>query len=129
MKCRLRLVSSLSVQEVVERILAADKHQVPFTKVSRHGDRFIAVTKLGPLRFEDRMRIANVEKSGESMRGMILKEGPWLVGTIRFAAISSPEGTVLGWEYDLRLPWLILNLPLAFTMNLGYRIGLSRLLR
>ena len=129
MRCRLRIVSSQSVQEVVERILAADKHQVPFTSVSRDGNGIIAVTKLGPLRLEDRMRIVNVEKSGESMRGTIFKEGPWLVGTIRFAAISGRDGSVLGWEYDLRLPWPILNLPLMIAMNLGYRIGLSRLLR
>lgn len=129
MKLRSRYRTSLTVAEATRRVLTMSEHRVPFTSVQQTESISVATTRLGPIRFEDRMRIVSVERSGPNLRALIMKEGPVLYGRINSVAIEGESGTIVGWEHDLHLPIRALTPVLGVVMEVGYRIGITRLLK
>lgn len=130
MMARFIIRSPLDVQEAVRRIVTAEEHRVPFTTVKRDGRRIVATTSVGPIRFDDTMVIADVDVREDHARGTIIKEGPVLLGTIRFAVTATEGGCVVGWDQNIRGGrWSILNPLLRAVMFAGYRISLGALLR
>ncbi|AZN30425.1 hypothetical protein EJO69_09000 [Flaviflexus salsibiostraticola] len=130
MRLTYRQWTRLSPAEALARITAMRDHAVPFTVIDQDGSSVTAITRIGPIRIEDNMEIRPIETSGTSARGSIVKTGPVLAGTLSFAAVETPHGTVIGWDQDLHfLPLRLLDPVLAIVMRVGYGIAFSRLLR
>lgn len=117
--------------------LRAHNRLVPLTTVSPAvaadelvvGSRFVGRTGVGPIRFDDLMRIEQLSFAPEA-RAVIVKEGRVLRGRVRVMATASARGSLVSWEQDVVLPWLPCALhPLAARMlAVGYRQVLTGLL-
>ena len=92
----------------------ADAESIQFTSASRRGvgTTFDCVTKVGPLKTVDKMAVVDwVEGSliGVQHTGLV-------VGTGRFELVAAgPARTEIVWTEDLRFPWYLGGVVVAFV--------------
>lgn len=130
------LRSHLPPREALLRVLDLRAHSrlIPLTVVTpavaadelHAGFRFVARTGVGPVAFEDAMRVDEIR--GASAR--IVKENRVILGTIHLQISPAPGGSLVHWHQQVRLPWLprFLQRPAAGVLRVGYRRILLRLL-
>ena len=92
----------------------ADAESIQFTSASRQGvgTTFDCVTKVGPLKTVDKMAVV------EWVEGRVIgvKHTGLVVGTGRFELASTGPGTSeIVWTEDLRFPWYLGGVVVAFV--------------
>lgn len=134
-----RLEAVCAPDEALRRVLDLRAHDrlVPLTRVTPAvpadeldvGSRFVGRTALGPVGFEDVMRIEQLTFAPEP-QAVIVKEGRLLRGRVRVTATPSTRGSLVTWEQEVVLPWLPrpLHRVAATVMQAGYRRVLAALL-
>ncbi|MCC2593755.1 hypothetical protein LKO27_10095 [Tessaracoccus sp. OS52] len=127
----------------IRRVLDLRRHSrvIPFTTVTPSvpadslspGTRFVARTSLGPVGFDDAMRVDTISLGDglPTASARISKESRAIRGSIRLLVSPTAAGSLVRWDQDVSLPWLpgFLQRPAASVLRLGYRQVLSRLLR
>ena len=106
---------------------------IPATEIrilNGHGDvgtQFIARTGLGPLAFDDRMMVTDID--AEAMRAGVVKTGPWLTGTAGYAVVDQAPGCVVQWSEDVVLPGVpgFLAPIITGASRVAFRLALRRL--
>ncbi len=81
-----------------------DAEAIRFTSEQRHGvgTRFVADTKVGPLRLSDPMEVTVWEEG----RSIGIRHGGVVTGTGRFSLDPNDDGsTRFAWEEELTFPW------------------------
>lgn len=128
----------LPPDEALRRVLDLRAHDriIPLTRVSPAmraeelsvGRRFVARTSLGPVGFDDPMRIEKL--SFEPAAATIVKLGRVIRGVVTVRVVPSGIGGVVRWKQTVQLPWLpvILQPVAARVLRVGYRGVLRRLL-
>lgn len=134
------LDSRLAPDEALRRVLDLRQHDriIPFTRVEPAlpadqlvaGTEFTARTGVGPLAFNDRMRVEQIAIGAAESGAVISKHAPVIGGTIRLTVTASGSGSRLLWRQRVLLPWLprFVQPVAARIIRLGYRRVLSRLL-
>lgn len=132
------LPTDLSPEDALRRVLDLRAHDriIPFTRVTPAmpadaltvGTRFVARTSLGPVGFDDPMRIEVLSFVPAS--ASIVKLGRAIRGVVSMHATASARGSVVQWEQSVHLPWLpgFLQPVAARVLETGYRRVLLRLL-
>lgn len=132
------LQATCTPDEALRRLLDLRAHNrhIPFTRVTPSvaadelspGSRFVGRTAVGPLGFDDPMRIESL--TFEPAAATIVKRGRVIRGDIRVTATPSPTGSAVRWEQSVHLPWLpgFLQTTAARVLSSGYRRVLVRLL-
>lgn len=137
------LRSDLPPAAVIRRVLDLRGHSrvIPFTTVApalaadqlEAGTRFSARTALGPLGFDDPMRVEAISlgEGTQTASARIVKEGRVIRGSILLLVTAEPGGAHVSWRQEVRLPWLpgLLQRPAALVIGLGYRRVIRRLLQ
>lgn len=131
------LQADCAPDEALRRLLDLRAHNrhIPFTRVTPSvaadelapGSRFVGRTAVGPLGFDDPMRIEAL--SLEPAAASIVKLGRAIRGVVRVTATPSVTGSVVRWEQSVHLPWLpeFLQPTAARVLRAGYRRVLGRL--
>lgn len=133
------LTRPMAAPELLDRVFDLARHdrEVPFTRVTpaagcpAAGDRFVAVTRLGPVRLVDEMVVEEWSQSGDgSALVRIRKEGSPLGGEI-VASVRPVDAdrSVLVWDQTVRvrrIPDVFVRLA-APLIALGYRTTMARI--
>ena len=143
-KFTIRLSSPRPAAATFARLLDWDAHSsaIPFTRL-RHvgqpalGQRFVARTGIGPLGFDDPMRVELLRPPAgdgpDDLPGVVevTKTGNVIAGRVRWTVAGAGEGSSVEWRQDLQVPWLprMLDPVVGLVGRLAYRTGLARLLR
>ncbi len=128
--------------EAIRRILDLREHSrvIPLTTVTpavaadelRVGSQFVARTGLGPVGFNDVMRVEELRLGDDSptASARISKHSRAIRGSIRLLVTPMPGGSFVRWHHEVQLPWLpgFLQRPAAQVLKLGYRSVLGQLL-
>lgn len=128
--------------EAIGRILDLRQHSrvIPLTTVTPSvaakslavGSRLVARTGLGRLGFDDVMLVEELSfgADGSAAGARISKHGRAIRGAIHLSVAPTPDGSLVRWHQEVRLPWLARALqPLAArVLKLGYRAVLGTLL-
>ncbi|GAA3870853.1 hypothetical protein [Tessaracoccus defluvii] len=132
------LRTDLPPDETLRRLLDLRAHDriIPLTHVSpalsadelTPGTLFVARTALGPLGFDDPMRIESLTFAPAA--ATIHKLGRAIAGDIDITVTPTDGGAVVRWEQSTKLPWLPARLQslAARILRCGYRRVLRRLL-
>lgn len=134
--------SPLAPDAALARILDLRQHDriIPFTGLAprmaadqlRPGSEFVARTAIGPVGFDDRMRVEAITLGADQPEAsaVISKHGRAIRGTIRLAITPTPTGSHVRWLQTVQLPWLprFAQAPAVRIIRLGYRRVLSQLL-
>lgn len=145
------LESALAAGAALRRVLDLREHDriIPFTRVRpavsadelTAGTEFVARTGLGPVGFDDVMRVEEIgfgdgggdaERDGDGVaRAIISKHAPAIRGTIRLTITPAVGGSHVRWEQEVLLPWLprFVQGLAARVVRAGYRRVLGQLLR
>lgn len=125
--------------EALRRVLDLRAHSrlIPLTTVTPAlsarelavGSRFVGRTAVGPVGFDDPMRIEELSFLPDA-EARISKQGRVIRGDVRVRATPSPTGSLVRWEQSVHLPWLpgLLQPMAARALQFGYRRVLVRLL-
>lgn len=124
----LERATSLSPAEAFARITDWESHRVPFTRIRRTAEGFIARTGVGPFGFDDPMQITRFEpphrvdlvKRGRIVRGWATIE---IISSPHPSAHSSAAGSIVRWREELSFPFLPVYLE-----RIAARIMLNHLL-
>ena len=120
------------------RLVELDAHTaaIPLTVVTpggarmREGLSFTGETRLGPVRFLDRMRVTRADPPSTSHPGQLVVEkfGP-VAGRVEATVEQVATGTIVVWRQSLTPAWLPRWLrPLAaHAARMAYGMGLRRL--
>lgn len=99
------------------------------------GAGFTGRTALGPLAFDDTMRVEQwVPPTGDDVgRAVVVKTGRLLGGRIHVEVAPTDAGARITWRQSVVLAWLpaplrLLEAPVARLAGPGYRLVLRRLL-
>lgn len=128
-----------------ERLWDLDRHTsvIPLTTVTpdppatalAEGAEFTGRTALGPVGFDDPMRVeAWTPPTGdEGGHALVVKTGRLIGGRIEVSVAPFAGGSRVVWRQEVRLPWLPSSLSavtrvVALAVHPGYRIVLRRLL-
>lgn len=134
----LELPADHAPDEALRRILDLRAHNrhIPLTRVTpavsaddlTPGFRFTGRTAVGPLGFDDPMRIERL--SFTPATASIAKLGRVIRGDVAVRVTPSPTGSLVRWEQSVHLPWLpgFLQPTAARVLRSGYRRVLARLL-
>lgn len=128
--------------EALRRVLDLHQHTriIPLTVVAPAltlddlvpGSQFVARTALGPVGFDDVMRVDELTLGEEipSARVGISKHGRAIRGTIVLTVMPTGDGSLVTWRQQVRLPWLpgVLQPLAARVLRVGYRAVLRKLL-
>lgn len=91
------------------------------------GTRFVARSGLGPLGFDDRMAVTELDVRTHSAR--VEKTGPWLTGTAGFTITDRPTGCDVAWTEDVLAPGIpAFAAPVVAALaRRAFRMALHRL--
>jgi len=132
------LRTDLPPDEALRRVLDLRAHDriIPLTRVTpampagalTAGTRFVARTSLGPVGFDDPMRIEKLSFVPAS--ATIVKLGRVIRGVVSVEVTSSAGACLVRWSQSVDLPWLpgVLQSAAARVLKAGYRRVLQRLL-
>ncbi|GAA4898541.1 hypothetical protein GCM10025789_15610 [Tessaracoccus lubricantis] len=129
-------------REALRRVLDLRQHSriIPFTSVSpaltldelAPGAEFIARTAVGPVGFDDVMRVDELTQGADfsAARVRISKHGRAIRGTILLTVMPIRDGSLVTWHQQVRLPWLpgFLQPLAARVIRAGYQAVLRKLL-
>lgn len=138
----IEVATPVTPDEALRRVLDLRAHDrvIPLTRVRpavpatdlHPGSSFVARTGVGPLGFDDPMRVEAVDEHGaaEPAGAVIVKEGHVIQGRIEVLITPTAAGSLLSWHQQVALPWLpgFLQAPAARVLRRGYRRVLTRLL-
>lgn len=142
---RIDVESTLSSETAWERLWDLQRHSVviPLTTVTldppatalAQDVEFRGRTGLGPLGFDDTMRVTHWQppSDGSPGRAVMEKTSRVLGGRIEVDIIGAGSGSRVSWHQELRLPWLpsplrALERVAAMLAAPGYRQVIRRLL-
>ena len=93
------------------------------------GTRFIARTGLGPIAFDDTMRVDHVD--ADSRSAAVTKLGPLLTGRAGFTVVAAGTGSAVDWWEEVQVPLLpqFLAPLVGWASSLAFRAALRRLER
>lgn len=99
----------------------------------RPGTEFVARTAIGPVGFNDVMRVERItlrRDDHSAASAVISKHGRVIRGTIRLTITPTPTGSHVRWDQEVQLPWLprFAQAPAVRIIRVGYRRVLSQLL-
>lgn len=129
-------------EQSIRLILDLRRHSqiIPLTRVSPAvdvdglvvGEHFVARTGVGPLAFNDVMRVEELSLgvAGSAASAQLSKHGRAIRGGIWLLVTPTPGGSLVQWHQEVLLPWLpgFMQGLAARVLKLGYRAVLSRLL-
>lgn len=132
----------LAPEDALRRILDLRQHDriIPFTRLTptmaadqlRPGTEFVARTGIGPVGFNDVMRVERINLGDDQSEAgaLISKHGRVIHGTIQVTITPGTAGSHISWHQSVHLPWLpgFVHAPAVRIMRLGYRRVLSQLL-
>lgn len=118
---------------------AAQSEIIPFTVVAatdgrplRAGSEFVGVTRLGPLRLDDPMRVVELSPPADGRPGhcRIVKTGRIVRGWVELTARDVPGGSELVWTQEIGIAPLpgVADPVVGLVAGLGYGWALRRLL-
>ena len=142
---RIEEVAPLTPEVAWARLWDLQRHSevIPLTRVSAdapatalaHGVEFCGRTGLGPLGFDDRMRVAewSPPTHGVPGRAVVEKTGRILGGRIEVEVVAEGSDSRVVWQQQLVLPWLpsplrVVEKVAALLAAPGYRRVIRRLL-
>lgn len=133
----------LAPEDALRRILDLRQHDriIPFTRLTptiaadqlRPGTEFVARTAIGPVGFNDVMRVEKItlRRDDHSVASTVIsKNGRVIRGTIRLTITATSTGSHVRWDQEVQLPWLprFAHAPAVRIIRVGYRRVLSQLL-
>lgn len=95
-----RVHSSLRAEDAFARVTRWEDHAVPLTTVHRTTDGFTARTGVGPIGFDDPMRITAWDPP---RRVAIEKYGRVVLGSAEIEVATVEDGSVVTWREELRV--------------------------
>ncbi|RLV55597.1 SRPBCC family protein [Aeromicrobium phragmitis] len=90
--------TSRPVGEAYDRVTTWEHHRVPFTQIRRRPEGFVARTGIGPLGFDDPMRVVRADRP---RCVQLVKEGRVVTGWAIIDVESDGEGSVVTWQEEL----------------------------
>lgn len=84
--------------EAYDRVTTWEHHRVPFTQIRRRPEGFVARTGVGPLAFDDPMRIVRADPPSCVQ---IVKEGQVVSGWAIIEVEPDGDGSIVTWQEEL----------------------------